>query len=106
MTTSDGPMGWALAVAGAAAVAALYFAGLWWTVQRAAGATRPVLLLAASFLVRGVAAAALLLVLAGGDPWRLMAAAGAFLAVRTLVVWRARTGAPFATASRRLPVER
>jgi F1F0 ATPase subunit 2 len=81
---------WLISIAGGGAVGALYFASLWWTVQRAARASRPVLWIAGSFLLRGMLAAALLVGLAGGDPWRLLGAVGAFLVVRTVVVNIAR----------------
>lgn len=91
---TDSQAAWVLAIAGGGAVGAAYFASLWWTVQRAARAARPVMLIAGSFLLRGTLAAALLVGLSGGDPWRLLAAAGAFLAVRTVAVWLARATLP------------
>ncbi len=100
---TDDQTAWLLAIAGGGAVGALYFATLWWTVQRAARAARPVLLVAGSFLVRGLLAAALLVGLAGGDAGRLLAAVGAFLLVRTAVVRLARAGASPAGPPQRSP---
>ena len=91
---TDTQTAWLVTIAGGGAVGGLYFAGLWWTVQRAARTSHPVLFIAGSFLFRGMLAAALLVGLAGGDPWRLLGAVGAFLVVRTLVVRFARAGAP------------
>lgn len=90
---TDAQIAWIVAVVGGGAVGGVYFATLWWTVQRAARASRPMLLIAGSFLVRGMIAAALLVGLAAGDPWRLLGAVGAFLVVRTVIVRlvRART---------------
>jgi F1F0 ATPase subunit 2 len=94
---------WILTIAGGAIVGGVYFAGLWWTVQRAARTSHPVLLIAGSFLVRGIAAAALLVGLAGGHPFRLLGAVGAFLVVRTLAVRLARLTAPAAPSPRLSP---
>lgn len=83
-----------LAIVGGAGVGALYFAGLWWTVQRAARTSHPVMLVAGSFLIRGILAALLLVGLSGGDPWRLLGAVGAFLVVRMIIVRIVRARAP------------
>ena len=56
----DTQAAWLLAIAGGAVVGTLYFAGLWWTVQRAARTSHPVMFVAGSFLIRGMLAAALL----------------------------------------------
>jgi|SRR5690606_1586589 len=85
---------WGLAMAGGAAVGVVYFSGLWWTVRRATRSPRPAVLIAGSFLVRGIVAAALLVWLAAGDPWRLLGAVGAFLAVRAVGVRIARATTP------------
>lgn len=102
---TDTQAAWLLAIAGGGAVGALYFASLWWTVQRVPRASHPVLLIAGSFLIRGMLAAALLVGLAGGDPWRLIGAVGAFLVVRTIVVRLARGRAPSLPAHRPSPEE-
>lgn len=91
---TESQVAWLLAIAGGAVIAIVYFASLWWTVTRVARASHPVWLVAVSFLLRGLLAAALLVGVAGGDPWRLLAAIGTFLLVRTLVVRMARTAGP------------
>jgi F1F0 ATPase subunit 2 len=100
---TDTQTAWLLTIAGGGVVGGLYFASLWWTVQRAARTSHPVLFIAGSFLVRGMLAAALLVGFAGGDPWRLLGAVGAFLVVRTLAVRLARVTAPSTPAHRRSP---
>jgi F1F0 ATPase subunit 2 len=83
-------IGWLVAALAGAFVALLYFAGLWWTVQRVAEARYPVALLAASFVLRaGLAVGALWLIMQG-DVWRVLVALGAFLIVRAVVLWRVR----------------
>lgn len=84
--------GWIGAAMGGALLALLYFAGLWWTVQRARRARHPGVLVAASFVLRAALAATVLIALAGGDVMRLLVALGGFLMVRTLVLWRVRHG--------------
>ena len=77
-----------LAFAAGGAVAALYFASLWWTVRRVARARRPLALVAGSFLVRAALAALAIVAVGSGDALRLMAAMAGFLAVRlALVKW-------------------
>jgi F1F0 ATPase subunit 2 len=83
-------LGWLVAALAGAIVALLYFAGLWWTVQRVADARYPVALLAASFVFRAALAAGALWLIMQGDVWRLLVALGAFLIVRAAVLWRVR----------------
>ena len=99
----DTQAAWLLAIAGGAVVGTLYFAGLWWTVQRAARTSHPVMFVAGSFLIRGMLAAALLVGLAGGNPGRLLGAVAAFLAVRTVVVRLARVRISSISATRPSP---
>jgi F1F0 ATPase subunit 2 len=101
MTGAAAP--WLLAAAGGALVGALYFAGLWWTVRRAPRTRRPLVLIAASFVLRGALAGLALVGLAGGDVARLLAAVAGFLVVRTVLVWRLRAGAPPVRAPGPLP---
>lgn len=66
----------------------LYFAGLWWTVQRIADVRRPQLVLVGSFVARAVL---LLWVVAGLATWSVAALLGAavgFWAMRRRVVGR------------------
>jgi F1F0 ATPase subunit 2 len=89
-TMADAAMGWVVAALAGAIVSLLYFAGLWWTVQRVAGARYPVALVAASFLTRVLLAAGALWLIMQGDVWRLLVALVAFLIVRSAVLWRVR----------------
>ncbi len=84
MTWSDaGPL--ALALAGGLVIGAVYFAGLWWTVQRLPHARRPWLLVLGSSFVRTVLAVALLWLLSGGQWQRLVAGLLGFVLARLVV---------------------
>jgi F1F0 ATPase subunit 2 len=85
-------MGWLGAALGGGLLAVVYFAGLWWTVQRATRARHPLAIVAASFVLRAALAVAVLLLIMGGDVVRLLVAVGGFLMVRTVVLWRVRQG--------------
>jgi len=66
----------------------LYFAGLWWTVRRLPGRTRPGLWLVCSGLVRGGAVLTVFYFIMGGGGANLLAALGGFLAARITSVRR------------------
>lgn len=84
--------GWAGAALVGAVLGLGYFAGLWWTVQRARRARHPEALVVASFVLRAAVAVGVLLLIMGDDVRRLLAALGGFLVVRTVVLWRVRQG--------------
>jgi F1F0 ATPase subunit 2 len=84
--------GWAGAALVGAVLGLGYFAGLWWTVQRATRARRPEALVAASFVLRAAVAVLVLLLIMGDDVRRLLAALAGFLVVRTILLWRVRQG--------------
>lgn len=86
------PAGALGAALGGALLGLAYFAGLWWTVRRARRARHPAALVAASFVARAALAATALVSIMAGDVVRLLAALGAFLAVRTAVLWYVRRG--------------
>lgn len=65
-----------------------YFAGLWWTVRRMAGAASPLTLALASFVVRAGLLLAGLALLAGGDVFRLLAALAGFVLARQILLAR------------------
>jgi F1F0 ATPase subunit 2 len=87
---ADLAMDWLVAALAGALVSLLYFAGLWWTVQRVAAARYPVVLLTASFLFRALLAVGALWLIVQGDVGRVLVALGAFLIVRSAVLWRVR----------------
>lgn len=89
-TVADNAIGWVGAAVGGAIVSLLYFAGLWWTVQRIAGARHPLALLALSFVFRAALAAGALWLMMQGEIVRLLVALAAFLLVRAAVLWRMR----------------
>lgn len=67
---------------------AFFFGGLWWTVQKMTGGSRPYMLFATSFIVRTtVLLTVLYLLLAGGWQFMLTALAG-FLIARILISYR------------------
>ncbi len=77
----------ALSVLAGALLGAFFFGGLWWTVQKMTGSSRPYLLAAASFIVRNaVLLAGLYLLLTGGWPYLLAAMAG-LLVARTVTFY-------------------
>lgn len=84
MTWTDAG-GLALALAGGVAIGALYFTGLWWTVQRLPQARRPWLLVLGSSLLRTILAVALLWLLSGGQWQRLVAGLLGFVVARLVV---------------------
>lgn len=81
-----------LAVLAGAGLGIIFFGGLWWTVQRITGSSRPVYLLMASFLVRtAVVLAGFYLLLTAGWQYLLAALAG-FLIGRTVLAYRFKPG--------------
>ena len=78
----------ALAVPAGFLLGLVFFGGLWWTVQRITGNTRPAPLLIASFLVRTAALlAGFYLLLTAGWQYLLAAMAG-FLLARAVLIRR------------------
>ena len=84
---------WILILAGlaGAALGAMFFGGLWWTVQKTVSSQRPALWFFGSFLLR------MSLTLAGfywvaGDQWeRLLACLVGFVIARLIILQRTRT---------------
>jgi F1F0 ATPase subunit 2 len=90
---ADAAAGWLVPALAGALLALVYFAGLWWTVQRVVHARHPVALVAVSFVVRTALVVGALWLVMDGRVVRLLAALGGFLVVRAAVLWRVRTGA-------------
>lgn len=82
----------AAALAGAA-LGAVYFGALWWTVAGLASGAHGAPLVALSALVRTALAVAGLYVLAGGQWQRLLAGLGGFATARALALRLVRAGA-------------
>lgn len=74
-------------LAAGAAVGALYFGGLWWTVRRAVGSRRPGVLVLASYWLRTAAAMGLFYIIMEGDWLRLLVCLAGFLLVRQVLTW-------------------
>jgi F1F0 ATPase subunit 2 len=81
----DEPVRLALAVAGGAALGALFFGGLWWTVARSLASRRPALWLLASLFLRGALVLAGFHVLSGGRWERLLACLAGFVLARIVL---------------------
>jgi F1F0 ATPase subunit 2 len=77
-----------------AVLGAFYFGGLWWTVQRAGAAQRPLLLLVASWLVRATVLLLGMYFVMGGDWRRLIACVAGVLAARGVLVYFLRPARP------------
>lgn len=108
---TEHPGAWLLAIGGGGAVAAAYFASLWWIVRRVPRSRHPAWLVAGSGLLRVPLAALALFAAAGGDllalpslgdggtlqsldgGGRLLAALAGFLAVREIAIRAVRGGA-------------
>ncbi|MEP6834374.1 MAG: ATP synthase subunit I [Gemmatimonas sp.] len=80
---------------------AVFFGGLWWTVQRGLSSGQPAFWLLGSTLLRtGIALAGFYAI--GRDEWkRLLAALVGFIVARFIVLWRTRApGQPIDTAGK------
>jgi len=83
-----------LALVAGAALGAIYFGGLWWTVRRAASSARPAQCILFSALLRMSTALGGFYVVAGGHWERLLLCLLGFIAARTAVTWLTRPLAP------------
>ena len=77
----------ALATVAGAALGALFFGGLWWTVRKLVSSTQPALWLLGSLLLRTSLAVAGFYVVSGGRWDRLLACLLGFALARVLVTW-------------------
>ncbi|MCB0559769.1 MAG: hypothetical protein KDD09_12545 [Phaeodactylibacter sp.] len=76
---------WILALLGGAGLGALFFGGLWWTVQKGLSAKRPALLFLGSLLLR-TAAVLTGFYLIAGDGWeRMVACLLGFIIMRAVI---------------------
>jgi F1F0 ATPase subunit 2 len=83
----------ALAWVAGAALGAIFFGGLWWTVSRGASSPRPALWFFGSALARMSIALAGFYLVAGGQWERLIACLLGFVVVRLAVTWLTRVPA-------------
>lgn len=74
------------------ALGAMYFASLWWTLRKLAGAHRPAVLLFASYLLRLAALVAAFLLICGNTWPRLAACLAGLLSARWIACRWARIG--------------
>ncbi len=88
-----------LAVLAGAALGAIYFGGLWWSVRRAASSRRPALSMLVSALLRmGIALGGFYLV-ADGNWKRLLLCLLGFVVARAAVTWLLRPATPSSLAA-------
>lgn len=96
-----------LPVSAGAALGAIFFGGLWWTVRRALSSQRPALLVLGSMLVRTGLVVVGFYFVSGGQWQRLLFCLAGFVAARLIVTWmlpRAEPGSePLAKMSRHAP---
>jgi F1F0 ATPase subunit 2 len=85
------PLGLVLALVAGGGLGALFFGGLWWTVQRGASAKRPALWFLGSLLLRTGIALAGFLVVARGHWERLLLCLVGFVMARLVVTWLTRS---------------
>lgn len=90
--SADMLAGLGLALIAGAVAGALYFGGLWMTLQRLDKVRRPLMFLAISSALRLglVVAAVILAMLAGAEIWHLLAGLAGFLLCRQFLIVRAR----------------
>ena len=79
-----------LACLGSTALGAIFFGGLWWTVQRGMSADQPAVWFLVSLLVRTGIVLFGFYVISGGHPSRALACLAGFTLARPLVTWRTR----------------
>ncbi len=82
-----------LALVAGAALGAIYFGGLWWTVRRAGSFRRPAFSMLVSVLVRMSMVLGGFYLVAGGNWQRLLLCLLGFVVARAAVTWRVRPDA-------------
>ena len=80
------PLTWALSALGGAALGAIFFGGLWWTVQKGVSSESPALWFLGSWLLRTVIVVAGFYFVSAGNWQRLAAAFAGFIGARLLVI--------------------
>jgi F1F0 ATPase subunit 2 len=84
------PLGSMMAVLAGVALGLVFYAGLWWTVGRAATFRRPGLSVLASLLLRMSVTLGGFYVVSGGDWARLLLCLAGFMLARAAVTWLTR----------------
>lgn len=87
-------MGSLMAIVAGASLGAMFYGGLWWTVQRIATSTRPATRVVASTVLRTSAALGGFYLVAGGDWRRLLLCLLGFVLARPVVTWLTRSPVP------------
>jgi F1F0 ATPase subunit 2 len=80
------PLVWALSALGGAALGAVFFGGLWWTVQKGVSSASPALWFLCSGLLRTAIVVAGFYFISAGAWQRLAAAFAGFVCARLLVI--------------------
>lgn len=82
---------WMMPAAAGLAAGGVYFAGLWWTVNRLKISRRPAVLTLASFALRAILVLAVFYLVAQGHWARFLGCMVGFLAARTAITHRLRS---------------
>lgn len=88
------PLASLMAVLAGAALGLVFYAGLWWTVRRAATSRRPGPSILASLLLRMSVALGGFYLVAGGELARLLPCLAGFVLARAAVTWMTRLPSP------------
>lgn len=79
-----------LACAAGVALGAIFFGGLWWTIQKVAASPRPAMLLLTSAVLRMTIAVGGFYFVSGGQWQRVLACLVGFVVARLAVTWLTR----------------
>ncbi|MEO8615608.1 MAG: ATP synthase subunit I [Luteolibacter sp.] len=84
------PLTWILAGAAGVALGAIFFGGLWWTIQKGLASPRPATLFLTSVVLRLAVAIVGFYFVSGGQWRRLLACLVGFVVARLTVTWLTR----------------
>ena len=93
---------WVASLVAGGALGAVFFGGLWWTVQRGAASPTPARWFLGSFVLRTATVLAGFYAVGAGQPARLLLCLLGFLLARAIVL-RMTRGAPVAATAQRTP---
>ena len=100
LDASGGFWVWASSLLAGGALGAVFFGGLWWTVQRGAASSTPIRWFVGSFILRTATVLAGFYAVGAGQPARLLLCTLGFLLARAIVLRMTRIDPVAATAQR------
>lgn len=100
LDASGGVWVWAGSLLAGGALGAVFFGGLWWTVQRGAASSTPTRWFVGSFVLRTATVLAGFYAVGAGQPARLLLCMLGFLLARAIVLRMTRVDPVAATAQR------